>query len=68
MVMTIQLRKTLPVGSSVEDVTLLKHSMGKIIRKSLWNQSAGKASGRAQEDQKVQKLGQEKTGPKNGIR
>jgi hypothetical protein len=66
--MTIQLRKSIPAGSSIEDVTLLKHSMGKVRRKSLWNQSARKASGRAQEDQKVQKSGQMKTRPKNGIR
>lgn len=68
LVMTIQLKKTLPVGSSVEDVTLIKHSMGKLTRKSLWNQSSRKASRGAQKDQKVQNSSQMKTGPKNGIR
>ena len=65
LVMTIQLQKTLPVGSSVTDETLLKYAMGELIRKSLRSSGLRDFLVRIEKNQKAQKSGQKTPRPKN---
>jgi hypothetical protein len=58
--MTVQLKKSLPQGSTVTEEALAKYSMGDIIRKHLWSLSGREVFGRIEEDQEIQKLSQKK--------